>query len=128
MIIYLKKKVSVSFSIVKIMKKLSTYVFLVLLFFGNIFAKSIESDDELNQLFDQLKKINDASIAFKVEIDIRGIFRYVNAYPTALDMVSSGKVSIDTIISHHFELQNVADAFTTARNAAQGVMKVIVTI
>jgi L-iditol 2-dehydrogenase len=62
------------------------------------------------------------------EIDIRGIFRYVNAYPTALDMVSSGKVSIDKIISHHFELQDVADAFTIARNAAQGVMKVMVTI
>ena len=64
-------------------------MFLVLLFFGNIFAKSIESDDELNQLFDQLKKINDASIAFKVEIKIWNIW---STHPTEEKLTTSLKI------------------------------------
>ena len=38
------------------MKKLSLYVFLVLMLCGNIIADSKDKDIELNQLFEQLKK------------------------------------------------------------------------
>ena len=62
-----------SYAKIKIMKKLFLYVFLVLLFFGNVFAESTERKDKLNQLFYQLKKSNDVSVAFKIEKKIWNI-------------------------------------------------------
>ena len=49
------------------MKKLSLYVFLVLIFYGNVFAESKDRDTKLSQLFEQLKKSNNASLAFEIE-------------------------------------------------------------
>ena len=39
------------------MKKLSLYVFLILLFCGNLIADFKNRDVKLNQLFEQLKKL-----------------------------------------------------------------------
>ena len=52
------------------MKKLSLYVFLVLMFYGNVLAESKDRDIRLNQLFEQLKKSNNASLAFEIEMKI----------------------------------------------------------
>ena len=49
------------------MKKLSLYIFLVLLFCGNAIAGSKDRDIKLNQLFEQLRKSNNASVAFEIE-------------------------------------------------------------
>ena len=56
------------------MKKLSLYLFLVLISFGNVFSESTERNGKLNQLFDELKKSNDFSIAFKIEKKIWNIW------------------------------------------------------
>ena len=56
------------------MKKLYLYVILVLLFCGNTIADSKDRDVKLNQLFEQLKKSNNASIAFEIEIKIWNIW------------------------------------------------------
>ena len=61
------------------MKKLSLYVFLVLIFYGNALAESKDRDIRLNQLFEQLKKSNNASLAFEIEMKIWNIW---STHPT----------------------------------------------
>ena len=61
------------------MKKLSLYVFLVLLLCGNTIADTKDRDVKLNQLFEQLKKSNNVSAAIEVEMKIWNIW---STHPT----------------------------------------------
>ncbi|KAH3803612.1 sorbitol dehydrogenase-like isoform X1 [Dreissena polymorpha] len=57
------------------------------------------------------------------EVDIRGVFRYVNCYPTALNMVASGAVNVKPLITHRFKLEDSIQAFeTTLRGEGIKVM------
>lgn len=60
------------------------------------------------------------------EIDIRGIFRYANCYPTALAMVASGKVNVKPLVTHRFRLESAVEAFKTAKSGAGGAIKVVI--
>ena len=68
------------------MKKLSLYVFLVLLFCGNTVADSKDRNTKLNQLFEQLKKSNNASIALEIEMKIWNIW---STHPTQEKLTQS---------------------------------------
>mmetsp|Transcript_67323 Transcript_67323/g.175299 ORF Transcript_67323/g.175299 Transcript_67323/m.175299 type:complete len:237 (+) Transcript_67323:2-712(+) len=50
--------------------------------------------------------------AARREIDIIGVYRYCNLYPTALALVSSGKIDLKPLISKTFPLSEVNDAFS----------------
>ncbi|ESO87240.1 hypothetical protein LOTGIDRAFT_205809 [Lottia gigantea] len=52
------------------------------------------------------------------EIEIRGSFRYMNTWPTAIAMISSGKINIKPMISHRFKLEETLQAFETAKSGA----------
>uniref|UniRef100_H2Y2K6 Sorbitol dehydrogenase n=1 Tax=Ciona intestinalis TaxID=7719 RepID=H2Y2K6_CIOIN len=60
------------------------------------------------------------------EIDIRGIFRYANRYPEAIELVSSGAVDVASLVTHRFTLQKAGDAFTTAVSPKEKAMKVMI--
>ncbi|KAI8478481.1 hypothetical protein Bbelb_435110 [Branchiostoma belcheri] len=49
------------------------------------------------------------------EVDIRGIFRYANCYPTALSMVASGQVNVKPMVTHRFSLEQTLEAFEASK-------------
>uniref|UniRef100_UPI00398F21B3 sorbitol dehydrogenase-like isoform X2 n=1 Tax=Pristiophorus japonicus TaxID=55135 RepID=UPI00398F21B3 len=58
------------------------------------------------------------------ELDIRGVFRYCNTWPTAINMMASKKVDVKPLITHHFPLEQVLEAFELVKKGA--ALKVIV--
>jgi L-iditol 2-dehydrogenase len=60
------------------------------------------------------------------EVDIRGVFRYANCYPLALDLIATGKVDVKPLITHHFKLEETLQAFETSRTGAGGAIKVMI--
>ena len=60
------------------------------------------------------------------EVDIKGIFRYVNTYPTAIKMVSSGAVDVKPLVTHRYKLEESVDAFERAYTGAGNAFKVMI--
>lgn len=60
------------------------------------------------------------------EVDVRGVFRYCNDYPTALALVASGRLNVKPLITHHFDITETAKAFETSRHGLGGAIKVMI--
>ncbi|KAK5983412.1 Sorbitol dehydrogenase [Trichostrongylus colubriformis] len=58
------------------------------------------------------------------EVDLRGVFRYVNCYPTALNLVASRRIDLSGLTRAHYTLENTLDAFKRAQKA--DVIKVFI--
>jgi len=70
--------------------------------------------------------------AFLREVDIIGIFRYCNTWPTAIALIASGKVDVKPLITQHYPLSEVEHAFHVAKEGkdehGNPAVKVIITI
>ena len=95
------------------MKKLSLYVFLVLMLCGNIIADSKDKDIELNQLFEQLKKSDDISIALDIEMKIWSIW---SKHPTQEKLTQS--LSKGSELMAEGELESAYTIFSTIIDSA----------
>jgi L-iditol 2-dehydrogenase len=64
------------------------------------------------------------------EVDLRPIFRYRHAYPTAIALLAAGKVDVKPLVSHRFEMtaEGVAAGFTLARDGSDNAIKVMFTL
>lgn len=62
------------------------------------------------------------------EVDMRGIFRYRNTYPTCIKLIESGKVNVKDLITHRIDLKSdkdLIDGFTTAKTGRGNAIKVM---
>lgn len=59
------------------------------------------------------------------ELIVTGIFRYANTWPTAIELVRSGKVDLDSMVTGHFGLDDVEGALRSTTQP--GVLKSVVT-
>lgn len=66
--------------------------------------------------------------AIDKELDIMGIFRYANVYPYAIQLVSTGRMNVDPLVTHHFNLDDVKEALEVAHERRDGAVKVMVDI
>jgi len=62
------------------------------------------------------------------EVDIRGIFRYANAYQPAIRLVGSGKIDVKSMITTSFTLDNVQEALEYPGKHPGTCIKVMVEI
>lgn len=54
------------------------------------------------------------------EADFRGCFRYTNIYPTAIELVSEGRIRAKEMVTHRFGfegIKDILDGFNCATNA-----------
>ncbi len=69
----------------------------------------------------------DVALLMEKEIDYMGLNRYANAFDTALQWLSDGRIDADMMISHRFDFNHVIDAFAWAAGHPAETLKVIVT-
>ena len=72
------------------MKKLLGILVLGLLFCGNVLAESKDRNIRLNQLFEQLKKSNNASLAFEIEMKIWNIWSTHSTHDNLTQSLAKG--------------------------------------
>ncbi|MCB9249737.1 MAG: alcohol dehydrogenase catalytic domain-containing protein [Ignavibacteriales bacterium] len=62
------------------------------------------------------------------EITILNIRRQANSTQKAIDLLESGKIKIDNMVTHHFKMETTKEAFDLVSNYKDGVMKAMISI
>ena len=59
------------------------------------------------------------------EIEVTGTFRYANTWPTAIALAAGGKVDLDRLVTHRFDLEEAERALTVAGRDETAVKPVV---
>ena len=51
-----------------------------------------------------------------LEITVTGIFRYTDTWPTAIHLVASGQIDMDSLVTGAFDLDHVEEALESDQN------------
>lgn len=65
------------------------------------------------------------SVVQERELELTGTFRYANTWPTAIDLVASGKVDLDRLVTARFTLAQAELAVTAAKSDPRSVKAVV---
>lgn len=60
------------------------------------------------------------------EVNLIGVFRYVNTYDQAIELVRTGMVDVKSLVSHRFDMEDAKSAFEMASSGSDGVIKVLI--
>ncbi|KAI9277406.1 chaperonin 10-like protein [Sporodiniella umbellata] len=61
------------------------------------------------------------------EVDVKGVMRYCHTYPTAIEMLSSGKIDLKKLITHRYPFKDALQAFQHVKEGRTGTVKVVIT-
>jgi L-iditol 2-dehydrogenase len=59
------------------------------------------------------------------ELTVTGTFRYARTYPLALELISSGAVDVDRLITHRFGLEETEAALTAGRREPEAIKSMV---
>ena len=59
------------------------------------------------------------------EITLTGTFRYANTHPLALNLITTGQVKVDEIITHRFTIDQTEDALTISRTDPNALKAIV---
>ncbi|KGN37868.1 NAD(P)-dependent alcohol dehydrogenase [Knoellia subterranea] len=59
------------------------------------------------------------------ELWVTGVFRYANTWPTAIDLVATGRVTLAPLATGHFSLDETEAALTAARSDPRAIKSII---
>lgn len=62
------------------------------------------------------------------EVTLRGVFRYANCYPAAVELVASGAVNLDALVTHRYPFDQIPEAFDFADREKKTSMKVMIDV
>ena len=68
----------------------------------------------------------DVAQMMEKELDYRGINRYANAFPAALEWLADGRIDADAVITHSFSFDDAVEAFDWAIGHPAETLKVVV--
>jgi len=60
------------------------------------------------------------------ELDVRGVNRYCNTFPTAIALLAERRIDLSPLVSHRFPFERVLDAFALAEGSPEETVKVMV--
>jgi L-iditol 2-dehydrogenase len=60
------------------------------------------------------------------EVELHGCFRYANAHPLAIELIATGRVQTEPLVSHRFPLSESERALRTLADRAPDAVKVVI--
>lgn len=86
---------------------------------GTLIIVGIPAGNRVNLSIDKMRR---------KELRILNVRRQNESVQSTIDLITTNKVNIDPIITHHFAFNKVADAFNLVANYKDGVIKAIVNL